>query len=212
MKNIIGLICLVFILFSCNEGDKANIQDINKENIIWINNNVSENKNFIDIKWNEITHENFWNNRDFFSNSNYNFPDIKFSYPSGWEKKVAMDTDSFSAHSFYEKNNGNQINIKNIFISWCPEIFSRCEDKDNIIRTWEEKLELFMMYNKKDWEKFDKYYLEWLKKEVYMSSDKNRYIFEVNWDVIEFWFYFKNWEINIDFIKLALSKIFIDKK
>jgi hypothetical protein len=166
------------------------------------------------VKWVELTHENFWNNTNYFAHSDYQFANIKFSYPENFEKNVASDTESFSAHEFYEKDSKKGFIIKDHFISWCPELYTRCEEKDMINRTWDEKLKLLVdYYNKENVWTFNKknYLLKWLRSYSYISNDKLRYIFEIDWDVVEFLFYFENWNNDFDFVNKVMSLIYKDK-
>jgi hypothetical protein len=189
-----------------NKNDEDNINASNDN--LW---KLSKEQDSARIEWIELTHDNFWNNKDYFPNWNYNFPNIKFSYPKNWDKNVALDTDSFSWHHFYDKDKNISFSIKNHFISWCPVLYTRCNEDEIIDRKWNEKLNLLIdYYRSKSYIFENNYFLKWLNNYAFVSNDRTRYIFEVDWWVIEFWFTFKNNELDTNFIDLVMGRIYRD--
>jgi len=146
----------------------------------------------INSKFEEINHKNYWNNKNIFTKWGYFFPNFKFSIPTNWEKDTAHDTDTFSGQSFYDKYNQYlSFYIKNISLWWCKEIFTRCYDnKDLVVINWKEKVELYVKYQKEEWISYSKkWYLSWLDKIVYISDDKNNYIFSIDNELVELGFW-----------------------
>lgn len=161
-----------------------------------------------ELELEELTHENFWNNLDFFAHWDYNFSNIKFLVPTIWNKNVAQDTDSFSRHSFTDWK--NYINIKDIYIGGCEVIFSYCETSFN--RTTMEKFELYKKYKESKWMIYEKYYFQWLQKHWYVTPDGLDYLFTVDGWILEFNFKFKDNILNTEFRDLILNSIKFDAK
>lgn len=200
----------------------TNIIDLDKWIIDWWNNNLPleklqkisindwiNSKVFIlsELKLEEITHENFWNNLKYFSDANYNFPNIKFFIPNIWNKNVALDTDSFSKHIFTDWE--NKIIFKDIYIQDCYELFSYCENK--YYRNSQDKFNEYKKYNEKKWLIYKEYYFKWLKKIWFTTNDWLSYLFEIDWWILELDFIFnKNLEYKI-FMNNILDSIKRDK-
>lgn len=209
MKKITILLCSIFLLTSCgsrniNETKSSIITEMKVEKSI----EEKEVEKWDVLKkneWKTLTHKNFWNNKDFFGHGDYNFANIKFSYPGNWDKLVALDTDSFSWHRFYDNTKKNGFEIKVHYWFNCEKIYTRCEDF--VYRTGNEKLELFLNDRKEKWTQFWEFYLSGLNKSVYISWDKIQYIFEIDGDIVEFEFYFENQNIDIEFINKVLTSI-----
>ncbi len=141
-------------------------------------------KNINGIKYEEVTYKNFWNK--FW----YKQSDIKYIIPITWKSKIWVDIDSKSLRGFYDENNKNKnFYIISHFIWSCKKIYDYCW-KEEVKRTWEEKLELLVEYLNWKWWKYTKtWYLKWLNKTVYISNDEKSYIFSINNNVIQliFW-------------------------
>ena len=116
-KNNVKLLIIVIIIITAiagifvseyvkNKSSGPNPQisvQINKDNDL-----KKDNKFEISDKWTLVSRENFWDNPKIFANRNYNFPNIKFSYPDNWEFQCCNDMDYASTHIIYSSKDRNK--------------------------------------------------------------------------------------------------------
>jgi hypothetical protein len=172
------------------------------------------------LLWQEVTHENTWSNTGVFAGWNYNFPNIRFSYPKNWKSELAWDTDTFSMHKFYDEKSSDSFIVYNHSISFCPTIYSRCEEKDYLKnRTSEEYMQLMIDdYKKNRKEDYttgyrmfteNNYELKGLWKLSYISEDKLGYLFPIDNYIVEIQFTLND-KNNQQFIDDVMSRFFKD--
>lgn len=81
-------------------------------------------------KWIIVSHGNFWDNPNIFASHNYKFPNIKFSYPDGWDFQCCSDMDHASIHTIYSSKNHDKslpyITITDYVLSGCPKSQDTC--------------------------------------------------------------------------------------
>lgn len=169
--------------------------------------------------WTLISHENFWNNQNFFKNDNYNFPNVKFYYPSNWFFKCCGDMEHASEHYIFSsearEKNLPYIRITNFVLRGCSNLKETCslnemkkitvEQKFNAIQSQVPKeeilpkiksknldAEIFVFKNKEQNGKFSKAYL-------INSGDGVIEIDFINYDLL-----------NENFIEEFLNKLSLD--
>ena len=138
-KNNVKLLIIVIIIITAiagifvseyvkNKSSGPNPQisvQINKDNDL-----KKDNKFEIFDKWTLVSRENFWDNPKIFANRNYNFPNIKFSYPDNWEFQCCNDMDYASTHIIYSSKDRNKslpyIRITDYVLSGCLNSQSDC--------------------------------------------------------------------------------------
>jgi hypothetical protein len=102
-KKTILLIAFVMSLSACgSQNNQIELDPITEQASVeptTPNEPVKKGKTLPFIKtWEEITHENYWNNPEIFKNTEYNFADVNFSIPLRWEFNCCEDMDHGSVH------------------------------------------------------------------------------------------------------------------
>lgn len=106
-------------------------------------NSKPSNKIEISNKWTLVSHSNFWNNPNLFTNANYKFPDIDFSYPDNWEFECCGDMDHSSEHIIYSSKDHNKslpyIRITDYALTGCPNSQNKCSLDETVTVTASEE-------------------------------------------------------------------------
>lgn len=112
--------------------------------------NVSGDRTFsISNDWVEVTKENFWNRAELFSEKAklpYNFPDIRFSYPSNWKFQCCSGMGHGEGHNIIPLNDKGErindspsVNILVHVLNGCPKVSGTCALNEQIVLTPQQK-------------------------------------------------------------------------
>jgi hypothetical protein len=223
-KNLIGIMVIVvaviiagIIIWKFNEKKSENSK-LRASSRLEETDNL-KNKFSISDEWTLVSHDNFWNNPNIFSNSNYKFPNIKFSYPDNWDFQCCGDTDYGSTHIIYSSKEKNKalpyVRIISFSLNGCPDSQKNCSlDKTIKISANEKFNNLISVIPSADI--LPKVKLNNLNVNIlaYKKSEENGrlsrgYIINIKDSVVEI--AFVNYELLGDaFIENFLSRIFLE--
>lgn len=163
------------------------------------------------IKWTEVTHQNFWKNPDIGSFENYNFANIKFSYPSDLKFECCLDRADGSGHSLFseesKKLGQSEISFFNYSLAGCAK--SNCSISDPIVKlSSKEKFDLVKKEILKTSKKDESIIIAnpGMKIECFVNNNNRNCLLQTNENVLSFTFGNKS----VEFIKEFLGKIEID--